>query len=128
MTLLEVQRLTKSFGSVAAVREVSFAVGAGEQLAIIGPNGAGKSTCFNMLGGQLRPDAGRVLLASQDITGLPPHVIWAKGVGRTFQVAAAFGSMTVRENVQLALLRQARRLHAFWSPARRVAPERANAL
>ncbi len=128
MMLLQVDDLAKSFGGVQAVRNVSFTLEAGQRLAIIGPNGAGKSTCFNMVGGQLSPGHGRIVLAGDDITGLPPHLVWAKGVGRTFQVAAAFSSMSVRENVQMALLRQASRLRAFWSPARREAVDRADAL
>ena len=95
MSLLRVEGLRKSFGGVQAVQGVSFALAAGELLALIGPNGAGKSTCFNMLGGQIRPDAGRVLLAGQDITGLPPRVIWRLGVGRTFQIAQTCASFTV---------------------------------
>jgi energy-coupling factor transporter ATP-binding protein EcfA2 len=73
MSLLRVEGLQKSFGGVKAVQGVSLTVAAGELLALIGPNGAGKSTCFNMLNGQLRPDAGRVTLAGQDITGLAPR-------------------------------------------------------
>ncbi len=115
--ILDVEALEKSFGGVHAVQGVSFAVSAGEMLALIGPNGAGKSTCFNMLNGQLRPDGGRVRLLGQDITGLPPRRVWRMGVGRTFQITATFGSMTVRENVQMALLSHARRLLRFWNPA-----------
>ncbi len=103
MTVLEVRGLHKSFGGVRAVDGVSFTIGRGELLALIGPNGAGKSTCFNMIGGQLRPDAGDIRFEGRSITGLPPRRIWRLGVGRTFQVAATFPSMTVIENVQLAL-------------------------
>ena len=102
--LLEVRDLAKSYGGVRAVRGVSFELRAGEVLALIGPNGAGKSSLFNMLNGQVRPDAGRVSLRGRDITGLPPRRVWQLGVGRTFQVTATFASMTVRENVQTALL------------------------
>ncbi len=116
MATLEVAGLAKSFGGVAAVRGVSFAVGPGELLALIGPNGAGKSTCFNILNGQLRPDAGTVRLHGRDITGLAPRRIWRLGVGRTFQITATFGSMTVRENVQMALLSHGRRLGGLWRP------------
>jgi len=107
--VLEVAGLAKSFGGVRAVQGVDFAVSAGEMLALIGPNGAGKSTCFNMLNGQIRPDAGRVRLEGRDITGLAPRRVWRLGVGRTFQIAATFASMTVRENVQVALLSHHRR-------------------
>ena len=118
MTLLAVEGLRKAFGGVLAVSGVSFSLEAGEMLALIGPNGAGKSTCFNMVGGQLRPDAGRVRLAGADVTGRPPRTICRSGVGRTFQITATFASMTVRENVQTALLAHARRIAGIWRPAR----------
>jgi branched-chain amino acid transport system ATP-binding protein len=117
MALLTVTNLSKSFGGVQAVREVSFNLQRGELLALIGPNGAGKSTCFNMLNGQLRPDGGSVVLEGEDITGLPPRAVWRRGAGRTFQVAATFGSMTVRENVQMVLLSCARALFQLWRRA-----------
>src|SRR5262245_59588818 len=104
MSVLRVRNLFKAFGGVHAVEDVSFDVREGEFLAMIGPNGAGKSTCFNMINGQLAPDHGDVRLADRSIIGLQPREIWRLGVGRTFQVAATFGSMTVVENVQLALV------------------------
>ena len=105
--VLAVEGLVKSFGGVDAVRDVSFAVAAGEIVALVGPNGAGKTTCFNLVGGQVAPDAGRVKLLGRRIDGLPPRAIARAGVGRSFQVAATFGSMTVRENVQMALIARA---------------------
>ena len=114
MSILVVEGLGKSFGGVQAVSDVSFTVTPGEMLALIGPNGAGKSTCFNMVGGQLRPDAGSVLLDGRAITGLSPRAISRAGVGRTFQITATFGSMTVRENVQMALLSHHRQIWDFW--------------
>lgn len=104
MTLLAVEGIDKRFGGVQAAKDVSFALDAGEMLAIIGPNGAGKSTTFNMVGGQLRPDSGRVVLAGRDITGMPPREVCRMGVGRTFQVAQTFLSFTVIGNVQMALI------------------------
>ncbi len=104
---LRVEDLVKVFGGVRAVDGVSFEVAASELVALIGPNGAGKSTCFNCVNGQLRPDAGRVLLGQARIDGLSPQAIARMGVGRTFQVAATFASMTVRENVRTALLAHA---------------------
>ena len=104
MSILAVRNLSKAFGGVRAVDDVSFDVGEGEFLGLIGPNGAGKSTCFNIINGQLAPDAGDVRFADRSIIGLKPREIWRLGVGRTFQVAATFGSMTVVENVQLALV------------------------
>ena len=118
MSLLEVSGLTKTFGGVHAVNGVSFAVEAGEILALIGPNGAGKSTCFNMLNGQLRPDGGSILLDGKPTVGLAPRRVWRMGVGRTFQITATFSSMTVRENVQMALLSHHGRLKNLWVRAR----------
>ncbi|MDF1733621.1 MAG: ABC transporter ATP-binding protein [Minwuia sp.] len=101
--LLQVSDLAKSFGGVAAVDGVSFQVGAGERLALIGPNGAGKTTCFNLLNGQLRADRGSVVLDGQNITGRKPRQIVRLGIGRTFQIARSFLSMTVAEAVETAL-------------------------
>lgn len=117
--LLAVAQLSKAFGGVHAVDRVSFALARGELLALIGPNGAGKSTCFNLINGQLKPDAGSVSLDGQPITGLAPRQIWRLGVGRTFQVAATYASMTVAENVQMAVIARERRLLDFWSRAAR---------
>ncbi len=105
--MLSVDGLSKAFGGIDAVHKVSFTVAAGELVALIGPNGAGKTTCFNLVNGQLVPDAGTVALSGSRIDGLPPRAIARLGVGRTFQVAATFASMSVRENVQLALLAHA---------------------
>ena len=89
-SLLSVEGLTKSYGGVHAVRGVSFALNAGEILALIGPNGAGKSTCFDMLNGQITPDSGRIQLFGQDTVGKKPRDVWRLGVGRTFQITATF--------------------------------------
>ena len=128
MSLLAVERLSKSFGGVTAARDVSFSLEAGELLAIIGPNGAGKSTIFNMVGGQLAPDDGRVLLAGRDITAAPARRIWRLGVGRTFQIAQTFVSMTVAENVQMALISRHGRTRAFWPSAHALYRDEALAL
>jgi branched-chain amino acid transport system ATP-binding protein len=117
MSILSVHNLSKAFGGVHAVDDVSFDVGEGEFLALIGPNGAGKSTCFNMINGQLAPDSGEILCEGKNIAGLAPRDIWRLGVGRTFQVAATFGSMTVAENVQMALISHARETYRLWRPA-----------
>ena len=115
--LLQVSRLSKSFGGVKALDSVSFDLAAGELLALIGPNGAGKSTCFNCINGQLRPDAGTVRLAGRDMTGCLPREIWRLGVGRTFQIAATWSSMTVAENLQLAILSHQGRVRQWWGRA-----------
>ena len=103
MSKLDVRELSKSFGGVRAVARVSFSVAAGELLAMIGPNGAGKTTCFNLINGQLRPDAGEILFEGKKLEGHAPSERCRLGIGRTFQVAATFTSMTDCENVQVAL-------------------------
>jgi branched-chain amino acid transport system ATP-binding protein len=125
MSVLSVERLAKSYGGVRAVAGVSFALARGEFLALIGPNGAGKTTCFNMLNGQLRPDAGRVLLDGRDVTGLSPRQISRRGVGRTFQITQSYASMSVIENVQLALLAHHRRIFSFLARAANLYRDRA---
>jgi branched-chain amino acid transport system ATP-binding protein len=128
VSALEVKNLSKAYGGVQAVDDVSFSVAAGELLAMIGPNGAGKTTCFNMLNGQLAPDAGSVEFEGRRLTGLAPRAIWRLGVGRTFQITATFASMTVRENVQMALLSHRRRLGALFPVAAHQYRDEADAL
>ncbi len=127
-SVLAVARLAKSFGGVHAVREVSFDLAAGELLALIGPNGAGKTTCFNMLNGQLEADGGSVRFEGRELLGLAPRAVWRLGVGRTFQITATFASMTVRENVQMALLSHRGRLRECWRPAASLYREQADRL
>ena len=111
--VLSVQGLSKSFGGIHAVQDVSFDVAVGELLALIGPNGAGKTTCFNMLMGQLPKTSGEVWLNGEPITGLKPRQIWRRGVGRTFQITASYASMTVIENIQMALISHHRRVFSI---------------
>jgi branched-chain amino acid transport system ATP-binding protein len=127
-TLLSVEGLSKSYGGVHAVRGVSFALHAGEILALIGPNGAGKSTCFDMLNGQTIPDAGRINLLGEDTAGKKPREIWRLGVGRTFQITATFPTMTVRENIQVALVSYNKQLFNLWASTPRFAGEEAGRL
>ncbi len=115
--LLQVRGLTKFFGGVKAVDGIDFDVGAGELLALIGPNGAGKSTTFNMVNGQLPADAGSIQLAGCELVGLKPRQICRLGVGRTFQIAETFASLTVVENVQMALLSHDHLIYAPWRRA-----------
>ncbi len=117
--LLRVEGLAKSFGGVRAVQSVSLSVQAGELVALIGPNGAGKSTCFNLLNGQIRPDAGSIRFDERELVGMAPREVWRLGVARTFQITATFSSMTVRENVQMTLLSLHRRLRWPWAAAAR---------
>ena len=126
--VLEARAISKSFGGVKAVDGVSFSIAAGELLALIGPNGAGKTTCFNLLNGQLKSDTGDVFLSGETITGLAPRVLARRGIGRTFQITATYNSMTVRENVQTALIAAA---HGEWrliGSAARQHTEQADAL
>jgi branched-chain amino acid transport system ATP-binding protein len=109
--------LKKSFGGVSAVRGIDFHVNAGEAVALIGPNGAGKTTCFNLINGQLKPDEGRVTLFGTDITGRTPDSLFRAGVARTFQITATFPTMTVRENVQVALASHARQATSLFGLA-----------
>src|SRR5215470_18758608 len=125
MSVLAIHSLSKAFGGVHAVKDVSFDIGQGEFLAMIGPNGAGKSTCFNMINGQLEPDSGEIVFENKNVSGMPPRDIWRLGVGRTFQVAATFGSMTVAENVQMALISFARETYRLWRPAASLHRDRA---
>jgi ABC-type branched-subunit amino acid transport system ATPase component/ABC-type branched-subunit amino acid transport system permease subunit len=104
--LLVVQGLSRSFGGLRAVHDVSLTVAAGDRHAIIGPNGAGKSTLFNLITGRLKPDAGHVTFAGRDITGRPPHKIARAGIGRAFQITMIFPRLTVLQNLQYAMLAQ----------------------
>jgi len=117
MSLLEVKGLTKKFGGNLAVNDVSFNLRQGELLALIGPNGAGKTTTFNMVNGQLAATAGSVRLLGAELVGQAPRKIAHMGVGRTFQIAATFASLTVVENVQMALLSHHRKIYSFFSVA-----------
>lgn len=110
MPILSVTALCKTFGGIRAVDKVDLSISRGELLALIGPNGAGKTTCFNMLNGQIAADSGQVMLEGKSLLGLRPRDIWRLGVGRTFQITQTFSSMTVVENVQVALVSQGRRL------------------
>ncbi len=104
--LLETRGLGKHFGGLKALDEVALQVQAGRIHGVIGPNGAGKTTLFNLITGESKPTAGRVFFKGRDITGLPPHAITARGIARKFQVTHVFPSLTVGENVQLAVQRR----------------------
>jgi branched-chain amino acid transport system ATP-binding protein len=101
MILLEVEDLTKRFGGLTALGNLSFHLEKGEILGIIGPNGAGKTTLFNLVTGFYRPDTGEVLFKGETITGLKPHQIAKRGLVRTFQITQAFPNLTVLENVKI---------------------------
>ena len=103
MSLLEVENVSRHFGSLVAVRDVSMSVADGELRAVIGPNGAGKTTFFNLISGFLAPTSGRILFDEEDITNLlPARRVW-RGIARTFQVTEIFPELTVRENLRIAV-------------------------
>ncbi|NKI92743.1 ABC transporter ATP-binding protein [Rhizobacter sp. SG703] len=112
MSLLELQGVSKRFGGLMANQDVSFSVDAGQIVGLIGPNGAGKTTAFNCVAGFYAPSAGEIRLAGQVISGLPPEACARAGVGRTFQVARTFTSMTACENVMAGALLRTRRVSA----------------
>ncbi|MES2143148.1 MAG: ABC transporter ATP-binding protein [Pseudomonadota bacterium] len=99
--MIVVQDLHRHFGGFRAVDGASLTIRTGSITGLIGPNGAGKTTLFNVIAGRLPPTSGRVLMDGEDITGLPPHVLFSKGLLRTFQIAHEFSSMTVRENLMM---------------------------
>jgi len=121
--ILEVTGLEKHFGGVHVTCNIDFAMQEGEQSAIIGPNGAGKSTFINLLTGYHRPDAGKVVFAGEEITGLPPHMVARRGISRAFQVSSVFARMTVGENVRAAVHAQMRATFRLFLPARSLGVE-----
>ena len=106
--MLEINQLTRRFGGLLAVNDVSFSVGAGEVVSVVGPNGAGKTTLFNLITGVLKPDGGRVALDGKDITGAAPHRLAAMGIARTFQNIRLFKHLNALENVMIGQVAGAR--------------------
>jgi len=102
-SILSVRNLSKAFGGVHAVEDVSLELWPQEKVALIGPNGAGKTTFYNMLSGRMRPSSGSVSFEGRDITGLPPHRISQLGISRSFQITNIFSELTARQNVEVAL-------------------------
>lgn len=105
--MIEIDRISRAFGGLQAVRDVSFTVAEGSITGLIGPNGAGKTTLFNIVAGAIAPDSGQIRLQGEDITGLPTHKLFHKGLVRTFQIPHEFSRMTVRENLMLVPAGQA---------------------
>ena len=118
--MLTLERVSKRFGGLTAVREVSLEVRAGDLLGIIGPNGAGKTTLFNVIAGYYRPDGGRVLLDGRDVAGQPPHAICRLGLTRTFQIVKPFGNLSVSDNVMIGALNRLGSVRAARVEAERV--------
>lgn len=111
--MLDTQELTKHFGGLTAVKKLDLTIKGGEILSIIGPNGAGKTTVFNLITGQLRPTAGRILFGGREIGGAPPHRVARLGVARTFQSTRVFGEMNLIQN--LLVSRHCRTGAGLWS-------------
>jgi branched-chain amino acid transport system ATP-binding protein len=120
MTVLALDSVTRRFGGLTALHEVSFDVPEGGIVGLIGPNGAGKSTLFSIIGGQQRPSSGRIVFDGRDVTGWQPHQAAAAGVARTFQLMRVFGSMTVLENLVVAAHLRHRRARAARAEAERI--------
>jgi len=118
--VLRVENLTKKFGGLTAVSDVSFIVDDGEVLGLIGPNGAGKTTCFNMIAGSLPPTKGKVHFKDETITGLAPHKICHKGIARTFQIVKPLKKLSVFNNVLIAVLSKIKSLNEAEGKAREV--------
>ena len=118
--MLTLERVTKRFGGLTAVREVTLEVRAGDLLGVIGPNGAGKTTLFNVIAGTYRPDEGRVRFDGRDVTGLPPHAICRLGLTRTFQTVKPFGNLSVLDNVTIGSLTKVTSVRAARVDAERV--------
>ncbi len=126
--LLEVRDAWKRYGRISAVAGVSLRLPRREVRALIGPNGAGKTTLLNLVTGQHPCDQGAVLFKGERITGLPPHRICQKGIGRTFQITATFGTLTALENIQVSLLASRGRSRDFYSRAAMLLREEAREL
>ena len=99
--MLKVEKLERRFGGLVAVQDCTFEIQAGRITGLIGPNGAGKTTCFNMIAGALPPTAGKIYLDGEDVTGLPTHKMFHRGIVRTFQIPHEFGKLTVLENLMV---------------------------
>ncbi|MDW8397298.1 MAG: ABC transporter ATP-binding protein [Acetobacteraceae bacterium] len=122
--IIRVEEARLSFGGVRAVDGVSLSVARGSITGLIGPNGAGKSSLFNIIAGRYRPTSGRVLLEGEDVTGLPPHALFARGLCRTFQIPAEFGQLTVRENLMVVPAGQSgERIWNAWFARKRMLEE-----
>ncbi len=112
MPLIEAEKVTKKFGGLMALRDVSFYIDSGEILGLIGPNGAGKTTLFNAVAGVFRPESGKIRFNGEEITGLPPFELSLKGIARTFQITKPFLNITVLDNMMVGALSKEKNLAA----------------
>ena len=126
--MLRVEEVHKSFDDFKAVSGASLIVEKGQLVAVIGPNGAGKTTLFNLITGQLRPDAGKVIFNEEDISKLPPYRICRRGIARSFQIANIFPRLTVFRNVQVSVLSRQGKSRRLFYPAEKLAVEETNSI
>lgn len=120
MIILKTTGLTKSFGQMNAVNNISLAFKGGELTAIIGPNGAGKTTLFNVISGRLKPSSGDIYFREENITGLPPHKILRRGIGRSFQITNIFPGLTALESLRIGILAHTKKSANFFSQVRKM--------
>ncbi len=116
MAILEIENLTKKFGHVAALSNVTLSIRDGEITSLIGPNGAGKTTIYNVVTGKFPPTSGRIIFKGEDITGLPSFTVWRKGISRSFQITNVFKTLTVLENIRTALIVHLGKSLQFFKP------------
>jgi branched-chain amino acid transport system ATP-binding protein len=119
--MLYVQDLQKSFGDFKAVNGAELAIEKGQLVAVIGPNGAGKTTLFNLITGQLQPDAGKIVFNDENISKLPPYEVCRRGIARSFQIANIFPRLSVFRNVQVSVIAQQKLSNKLFRPARHIA-------
>ena len=126
--MIEISSISKNFGGVRAVNNATFKIAKGSITGLIGPNGAGKTTLFNIIAGNIKPTSGKVFLDDQDITGMPSHALFHKGLLRTFQIAHEFTTLTVLENLMVVPGLQAgeRLIDAWFRPKLVFAQEKKN--
>ena len=122
--MISLSHLNKSFGGIHAVNDASLKIETGSITGLIGPNGAGKTTLFNIITGLYKPDSGTVMLDGRDITDLPPHELFHRGLLRTFQIAHEFSTLTVRDNLKMVVANQSgEHLLAAWFRSKKVLAE-----
>ncbi len=126
--MLQVDAVNTFYGNAQILFNLGFKIDRGEIVVLLGRNGAGKSTCFNLINGQLRPDYGKVVIMGKKINGYQPRQVWKLGVGRTFQITSTFASMTVLENIKMAVLSHHRQTRSLFSKVRRLYTDESMAL
>jgi branched-chain amino acid transport system ATP-binding protein len=126
--MLSIEELSAGYGGIPVLNGITISIEAGEFAAIVGPNGAGKTTLFNLISGDIALDTGHIFFAGEEVSGLPPHRLCRRGMGRTFQITSIFRRLTVLENVQTAFLSHHHRHFNLLVPGRRLYRDEALAL